>query len=240
MPAHRTKENQGIVATESRHTVEGMARGEKKKEKPKEGKKRKSPKIRKSPQQKKRNRCLRLRLLTGGCAAHNPLTPPLASRCLALASLASYGRLRRPLLFLLSPLPSAAAPPPFLALSALLSPLVGGCAAPPLCFSSRASYGRLRRPTPSAFLPLLRRLRRLSLPRALVGGWRRPLSPLSLSSLSNNYQTFNAVTCHKFFFFCHFFKRLRINYFSELFCMLLKGIYLFLLFNFISQFFYRW
>ena len=34
MPAHRTKENQGIVATESRHTVEGMARGERKKKKP--------------------------------------------------------------------------------------------------------------------------------------------------------------------------------------------------------------
>ena len=167
MPAHRTKENQGIVATESRHTVEGMARGREKK--------------RKSPPRKK---------------------PPTKKEKPLLAAPLAYGRLRRPPLSLLFSLPSAAAPPPFLALSALLSPLVGGCAAPPLCFSSRASFGRLRRPTPSASLPLLRRLRRLTLPRALVGGWRRPLSPLSLPSLSNNYQTSNAVTCHELFFFC--------------------------------------
>ena len=126
MPAHRTKENQGIVATESRHTVEGMARGEKK---------------RKSPPRKK---------------------PPTKKEKPLLAAPLAYGRLRRPPLSLLFSLPSAAAPPPFLALSALLSPLVGGCAAPPLCFSSRASFGRLRRPTPSASLPFLRRLRRLS------------------------------------------------------------------------------
>jgi hypothetical protein len=116
MPAHRTKENQGIVATESRHTVEGMARGRKK---------------RKSPPRKK---------------------PPTKKEKPLLAAPLAYGRLRRPPLSLLFSLPSAAAPPPFLALSALLSPLVGGCAAPPLCFSSRASFGRLRRPTPSASL----------------------------------------------------------------------------------------
>ena len=65
-----------------------------------------------------------------------------------LAAPLAYGRLRRPPLSLLFSLPSAAAPPPFIALSALLSPLVGGCAAPPLCFSSRASFGRLRRLSP--------------------------------------------------------------------------------------------
>ncbi|MBR4774319.1 MAG: hypothetical protein IK010_07820, partial [Bacteroidales bacterium] len=68
--------------------------------------------------------------------------------------------------------------------------------------ASLSSCGRLRRPSsllllsrffraaappyPFRFSSLLRRLRRLSLPRALVGGWCRPLSPLSLSSLSNN------------------------------------------------------
>ena len=153
MPAHRTKENQGIVATESRHTVEGMARGREKK--------------RKSPPRKK---------------------PPTKKEKPLLAAPLAYGRLRRPPLSLLFSLPSAAAPPPFLALSALLSPLVGGCAAPPLCFSSRASFGRLRRPTPSASLPLLRRLRRLP-PLALVGGWRRPLalsSFLSIKKLTNS------------------------------------------------------
>ena len=113
MPAHRTKENQGIVATESRHTVEGMARGKKKKEKaPQE----------KSPQQKKRNRCLRLRLLTGGCAA-------LLSRFFSLF----LRRLRR-LLFLPSPRFSlllwAAAPP--LLFASPLALLSGGCAALPL------------------------------------------------------------------------------------------------------------
>ena len=133
MPAHRTKENQGIVATESRHTVEGMARGREKK--------RKSPPRKKPPTKKE-----------------NPL----------LAAPLAYGRLRRPPLSLLFSLPSAAAPPPFLALSALLSPLVGGCAAPPLCFSSRASFGRLRRPTPSASPPLLFRF---------FGGCAASLSP---------------------------------------------------------------
>ena len=113
MPAHRTKENQGIVATESRHTVEGMARGKRKKEKaPQE----------KSPQQKKRNRCLRLRLLTGGCAA-------LLSRFFSLF----LRRLRR-LLFLPSPRFSlllwAAAPP--LLFASPLALLSGGCAALPL------------------------------------------------------------------------------------------------------------
>ena len=114
--------------------------------------------------------------------------PPTKKEKPLLAAPLAYGRLRRPPLSLLFSLPSAAAPPPFLALSALLSPLVGGCAAPPLCFSSRASFGRLRRPTPSASPPLLRRLRRLTLPRALVGGWRRPLalsSFLSIKKLTN-------------------------------------------------------
>lgn len=87
--------------------------------------------MKKVPNKKKRNRCLRLRLLTGGCAA----------------------------LLFASPL-------------ALLS---GGTAARPL-------------PLLFLFSSLLRRLRRLSLPRALVGGWRRPLalsSFLSIKKLTN-------------------------------------------------------
>lgn len=112
----------------------------------------------KSPQQKKRNRCLRLRLLTGGCAA-------LLSRFFSLF----LRRLRR-LLFLPSPRFSlllwAAAPP--LLFASPLALLSGGCAALPLPLLLRFS---------SASLPLLRRLRRLSLPRALVGGWRRPPRP---------------------------------------------------------------
>ena len=111
MPAHRTKENQGIVATESRHTVEGMARGRKKKKKPH---KKKAP-------NKKRE--------TAACG----------SACLR-----------------------AAAPPSSLA--SFLSSF-GGCAASFSCplRASLSSCGRLRR---------------LTLPRALVGGWRRPLVPL--------------------------------------------------------------
>ena len=127
MPAHRTKENQGIVATESRHTVEGMERGREKK--------------RKSPPRKK---------------------PPTKKEKPMLAAPHAYGRLRRPS-----------------SLASFLSSF-GGCAASFSCplRASLSSCGRLRRPTPSASLPLLRRLRRLSLPRALVGGWRRPLAPL--------------------------------------------------------------
>ena len=118
--------------------------------------------------------------------------PPTKKEKPLLAAPLAYGRLRRPPLSLLFSLPLAAAPPPFITLSALLSPLVGGCAAPPLCFSSRASYGRLRRPTPSASLPLLFRFFggcAASLPRALVGGWRRPLalsSFLSIKKLTNS------------------------------------------------------
>ena len=112
MPAHRTKENQGIVATESRHTVEGMARGKKKKKKP--------PK-KKAPHKKRE---------TAACG----------SACLRAAA--------PPLLFA-SPL-------------ALLS---GGCAA--------------------------------SLPRALVGGWRRPLALSSLLSIKQLTILSVTVTSHK-------------------------------------------
>lgn len=142
MPAHRTKENQGIVATESRHIVEGMARGERKKKKP--------PK-KKAPNKKREtaacgSACIRAAAPPsslasclssfGGCAA--------SFSCPLRASLSSCGRLRRPSsLLLLSRFLRAAAPPY------------------PFRFSS-------------ASLPLLRRLRRLTLPRALVGGWRRP------------------------------------------------------------------
>ncbi len=181
MPAHRTKENQGIVATESRHTVEGMARGREKK--------RKSPPRKKPPTKKE-----------------NPLlAAPLASfSCPLRASLSSCGRLRRPSsLLLLSRFFRAAAPPY------------------PFRFSSTS-------------LPLLRRLRRLTLPRALVGGWRRPLALLSYTMKSRLSEThmgigvplspdcenqrfscqgllrlslseacFVTVTCHELFFFCH-------------------------------------
>ena len=142
MPAHRTEENQGIVATESRHTVEGMARGERKKKKP--------PK-KKAPNKKREtaacgSACLRAAAPPsslasflssfGGCAA--------SFSCPLRASLSSCGRLRRPSsLLLLSRFLWAAAPP-----------------------------------EPFRFSSLLRRLRRLTLPRALVGGWRRPLAPL--------------------------------------------------------------
>ena len=124
--------------------------------------------------------------------------PPTKKEKPLLAAPLAYGRLRRPPLSLLFSLPSAAAPPTFLALSALLFPLVGGCAAPPLCFSSRASYGRLRRPTPSASLPLLRRLRRLTLPRALVGGWRSPFALSSFLSIKKLTILSVAVTSHEF------------------------------------------
>ena len=156
MPAHRTKENQGIVATESRHTMEGMARGKKK---------------RKSPPRKK---------------------PPTKKEKPLLAAPLAYGRLRRPPLSLLFSLPSAAAPPPFLALSALLSPLVGGCAAPPLCFSSRASFGRLAPPDPFRFSS--------SSPRFFGGcaaslspalSWAAGAAPLALSSFLSIKQLTN-------------------------------------------------
>jgi hypothetical protein len=110
MPAHRTKENQGIVATESRHTVEGMARGKRKKKKP--------PK-KKAPNKKREtaacgSACLRAAAPPsslasflssfGGCAA--------SFSCPLRASLSSCGRLRRPSsLLLLSRFLRAAAPP---------------------------------------------------------------------------------------------------------------------------------
>ncbi|MBQ6742466.1 MAG: hypothetical protein IJR04_07805 [Bacteroidales bacterium] len=66
-------------------------------------------------------------------------------------------------------------------------------AAPPLLFASPLallSGGCAARPLPLLFLfsSLLRRLRRLTLPRALVGGWRRPPP---LPSLFPLYQTIN-------------------------------------------------
>ena len=115
--------------------------------------------------------------------------------------------------------------------------------------SSLSSCGRLRRPSSLLLLSrffraaappytfrfssLLRRLRRLTLPRALVGGWRRPLAlytmksrlsethmgigiPLSpdcenqrfscqgLLRLSLSEACFVTVTCHELFFFSLF------------------------------------
>ena len=119
--------------------------------------------------------------------------PPTKKEKPLLAAPLAYGRLRRPT-------PSASPP--------LLFRFFGGCAS----FScplraSLSSCGRLRRPSsllllsrffraagaarplPLLFLfsSLLRRLRRLTLPRALVGGWRRPPRPL----LFPLYQTIN-------------------------------------------------
>ena len=196
MPAHRTKENQGIVATESRHTVEGVARGREKKEKaPQE----------KSPQQKKRNRCLRLRLLTGGCAA-------LLSRFFSLF----LRRLRR-LLLLPSPRFSlllwAAAPP--LLFASPLALLSGGCAALPLplLFASSAaapplSYA-LSWAAGAAPLALLSYTMKSRLSETHMG-IGVPLSPdcenqrfscQGLLRLSLSEACFVTVTCHKLFFF---------------------------------------
>ena len=142
----------------------------------------------------------------------------------------------------------AAAPPSSLA--SFLSSF-GGCAASFSCplRASLSSCGRLRRPSSLLLLSrffraaappytfrfssLLRRLRRLTLPRALVGGWRRPLAlytmksrlsethmgigiPLSpdcenqrfscqgLLRLSLSEACFVTVTCHELFFFSLF------------------------------------
>ena len=150
---------------------------------------------------------MRLRLLTGGCAAPNPLTPPLASRCLALASLASYGRLRRPLLLLLSPLPSAASPPPFLP-SPRLSRLLWA-AAPPLLFASPPAL--LSGGCAALPLPLLLRFSSASsaaapphtTPRSRGRLAPPPLSTLSFLSIKQLTILSVAVTCHEFFFFNH-------------------------------------
>ena len=146
----------------------------------------------KSPQQKKRNRCLRLRLLTGGCAA-------LLSRFFSLF----LRRLRR-LLFLPSPRFSlllwAAAPP--LLFASPLALLTGGCAALPLplLFASSAaapphspsrSRGRLAPPplSPLSFLSI------------------KQLTILSVARCNVLFQAVLAgiptVTSHKLFFFCH-------------------------------------
>ena len=131
MPAHRTKENQGIVATESRHTVGGGA-GEKKKKKP--------PK-KKAPNKKREtaacgSACLRAAAPPsslasflssfGGCAA--------SFSCPLRASLSSCGRLRRPSsLLLLSRFFRAAAPPyPIFSLLAPARRRYRAAAAPPL------------------------------------------------------------------------------------------------------------
>ena len=94
MPAHRTKENQGIVATESRYTMEGMARGKKK---------RKSPPKKKAPNKKREtaacgSACLRAAAPPsslasflssfGGCAAS--LSPALSWVAGAAPSSLSY------------------------------------------------------------------------------------------------------------------------------------------------------
>ena len=98
----------------------------------------------------------------------------------------------------------AAAPPSSLA--SFLSSF-GGCAASFSCplRASLSSCGRLRRPSSLLLLSrffraaappytfrfssLLRRLRRLTLPRALVGGWRRPLALLSYTMKSRLSET---------------------------------------------------
>ena len=117
----------------------------------------------------------------------------------------------------------AAAPPSSLA--SFLSSF-GGCAASFSCplRASLSSCGRLRRPSSllllsrffraaappypfrfsSASLPLLRRLRRLTLLPSL--SWAAGAAPLALSSLLSIKQLTIlsvTVTSHKLFFFCH-------------------------------------
>ena len=208
MPAHRTKEKKGIVATESRHTLEGRRQADRNGTKAQgmagiecpdkgrrggmglevagkprhtvEGMARDKRKKEKAPKEKK---------------------PPAKKEKTLLAAPLAYGRLRRIL--------SCFSPP--------LASSYGGCAAtllaPLSCsfflpsprlsrflwaarrLSSRASFGRLRRPLSSAFLAAALRAAAPSCP------------PISLRLKTPK----NAVTSHEFFFFCHFFKRLRIN-----------------------------
>ena len=169
-------------------------------------KKKKKPPKKKAPN-KKRNRCLRLRLLTGGCAA-------LLSRFFSLF----LRRLRR-LLFLPSPRFSlllwAAAPP--LLFASPLALLSGGCAALPLpllfhffggCAASLSpalSWAAGAAPSPLSYTMKSR----LSETHMGIGV---PLSPdcenqrfscQGLLRLSLSEACFVAVTSHKFFFFCH-------------------------------------
>ena len=141
--------------------------------------------------------------------------PPTKKEKPLLAAPLAYGRLRRPPLSLLFSLPCGRLRRPS---SLLLLSRFFRAAAPPYTFR---------------FSSLLRRLRRLTLPRALVGGWRRPLAlytmksrlsethmgigiPLSpdcenqrfscqgLLRLSLSEACFVTVTCHELFFFSLF------------------------------------
>ena len=135
-------------------------------------KKEKAPKE-KSPQQKKRKRCLRLLLLTGGCAALlSCFSPPLAS---------SYGGCAATLPSLLASL-----------LPLLHPPLMAAAPPPPFCplHASLASCGRLRRPLSSLALLFLAAALRAAAPSC---------PPISLRLKTSK----NAVTSHEFFFFCH-------------------------------------
>ena len=110
MPAHRTKENQGIFATESRYTMEGMARGKKKKKKPpkKKAPNKKEKPLLAAPLAYGRLRRPPLSLLFSLPSAAAP--PHLFASPLALLSGGCAAR-PLPLLFRFSSASSAAAPP---------------------------------------------------------------------------------------------------------------------------------
>ena len=139
----------------------------------------------KSPQQKKRNRCLRLRLLTGGCAA-------LLSRFFSLF----LRRLRR-LLFLPSPRFSlllwAAAPP--LLFASPLALLTGGCAA---SLSPALSWAAGAAPSLPSLFPLYQTINKPLTPSHVMNLSVLHLTSLPLVTLKGRYRKPLA-----FFIFCH-------------------------------------
>ena len=139
----------------------------------------------KSPQQKKRNRCLRLRLLTGGCAA-------LLSRFFSLF----LRRLRR-LLLLPSPRFSlllwAAAPP--LLFASPLALLTGGCAA---SLSPALSWAAGAAPSLPSLFPLYQTINKPLTPSHVMNLSVLHLTSLPLVTLKGRYRKPLA-----FFIFCH-------------------------------------
>ena len=156
--------------------------------------------MKKAPNKKKRNRCLRLRLLTGGCAA-------LLSRFFSLF----LRRLRR-LLFLPSPRFSlllwAAAPP--LLFASPLALLTGGCAALPLpllfrffggCAASLSpalSWAAGAAPSLPSLFPLYQTINKPLTPSHVMNLSVLHLTSLPLVTLKGRYRKPLA-----FFIFCH-------------------------------------
>jgi len=205
MPAHRTKENQGIVATESRHTVEGMARGKKK---------RKSPPKKKAPNKKREtaacgSTCLRAAAPPsslasflssfGGCAAsfYYPLR----------ASLSSCGRLRRPSsLLLLSRFLRAAAPPYPFRFSSSSLPLLRRLRR----LSPPRSRGRLAPPPRPLLFPLYQKINKLLTPSQVINFFLLPSSLIKHCVDVLGYTALNLKAFgHKFLSFGKFFLLIR-------------------------------